>query len=112
MYYLLEKNSKGFYEVDGRDTRLVIETPGVVVGNASDSPVNVTFQIGEDTYFIEAGTCENGRIMEISRLMFDANDNVVDRQLLEGLEIIRNHPVLEFIQVSGASLKREPLVKE
>lgn len=110
MYYLLEKNSKGFYEIEGRETRLVIAGPGVKIGTYDNAPLNATFQIGDDTYFIETGLCEDYRIMEVSRLVYNEAGEIVNRVFLEGLEILRNHPVTQFLEVGGVTLRLEPLV--
>lgn len=108
-YHLLQKNDKGFYEVDGRDTRLEVNVDGVTIGAFDDAPLHAKFKIGEDTYYIDTGVHEGGRIMEVSRLEFDAEGAAVKYHPVDSLEIIKNHPINRFLIVSGVSLFDESL---
>lgn len=103
-YHLLQKNDKGFYEVDGRDTRLEVNVKGVTIGAFDDAPLHARFKIGEDTYYIDTGAHEGGRIMEVSRLELDTEGAVVKYHQLDCLEIMKGHPINRFLIVSGVSL--------
>lgn len=107
-YHLLQKNDKGFYEVDGRDTRLEVNLSGVTIGAFNDAPIHAKFKIGEDTYFIDTGPHEGGLIIEVSRLEFDEEGIVINYHQLDSLEIMKGHPINKFIFVSGVSLHDEP----
>ncbi|ARV77224.1 hypothetical protein FDI21_gp053 [Pseudomonas phage Noxifer] len=106
-YHLLQKNDKGFYEVDGRDTRLEVIANGVTIGAFDDAPLHAKFKIGHDTYYIDTGAHEGGRIMEVSRLELDEEGNVVKYHQLDCLEIMKGHPINRFLIVSGVSLHDE-----
>ena len=107
MSHLLQKNDKGFYEVNGRDTRLEVNRQGVTIGAFDDAPLHARFKLGEDTYYIDTGACEGGRIMEVSRLELDTEGAVVKYHQLDSLEIMKGHPINKYLLVSGVSLYDE-----
>jgi hypothetical protein len=107
MTYLLEKNDKGFYEIDGRKTLLLVEQDGVVIKAYEENPLSATFAIGDKNYFIENAFLEVG-IQEVSELTYNDAGAITHHKHLHQLEIPKDHPITKFLFVSGVSLHDEP----